>query len=47
MEEARCMVCGNPLGHDIFIAGVEGLDVCSEECANIYYRDEDNENNDE
>lgn len=43
-NEARCMVCGSPLGMDIMCAGVEERDVCSEECAKIYYQiDEDEE----
>ena len=46
-NEARCMVCGSPLGMDIMCAGVEERDVCSEECADIYYQIDEDEDGDE
>ena len=46
MIEARCIVCGNPMGDlmsHIANRKSKGMETecCSEECAKIYYQNED------
>lgn len=42
MLEARCMVCGAMLCEGGFMAAAaKGIETCSDECTEIYYKNED------